>query len=66
MRWPQFYRYLLSTHLTRPFCPFTVMLVLATMELVAYDMHADETHAHERHAYEMHDYEIHARERGTS
>jgi hypothetical protein len=26
-------------HLTRLFCPFTVMLVLATMELVAHDMH---------------------------
>jgi hypothetical protein len=51
MRWPQFCtRYLLSTHLTRPFCPFTVILVLATMELVAYDMHA----------YEMHTYEMHA------
>ena len=32
------------------FAFFTVILVLATMELVAYDMHA----------YEMHTYEMHA------
>jgi hypothetical protein len=52
------------------------MLVLATMELVAHDMHAYEMHAygmhayemhaHERHAHGMHAYEIHACERGTS
>jgi hypothetical protein len=57
------------------------MLVLATMELVAhdmhayemqaygmqaYEMHAHERHAHERHAHERHAYEIHACERGTS
>jgi hypothetical protein len=38
------------------FALFTVILVLATVELVAHDMHV----------YEMHAYEIHARERGTS
>jgi hypothetical protein len=34
------------------FTPFTVILVLATMELVAHDMHAYEMHAYGMHAYE--------------
>jgi hypothetical protein len=34
------------------FTSFTVILVLATMELVAHDMHAYEMHAYGMHAYE--------------
>jgi hypothetical protein len=64
MRWPQSYRYLLPSHVL--FAPFTVMLVLATIELVAHDIHAYEMHACGMHAYEIHAYKIHARKRGTS
>ena len=38
------------------------MLVSATMELVAHDMHAYGMHAYEMHAYEMYAYEMYAYE----
>jgi hypothetical protein len=48
-----------------------VILVLATMELVAHDTHAYEMHAYEMHPLERHPHEMHAMrymacERGTS